>query len=267
MISPPPRNGRSIWLLILPGGILAFLLIVPLVALLVQSIEAGLSPSLLGPVAFQAIKLSLMTSTVSLLIVILTGTPLAYILARWTFRGRGWVELFTDLPIVLPPSVAGLALLMAFGRNGLLGEALSFFGLSFPFTTAAVVLAQTFVAGPLYVRAARIGFAAVDKQMEEAAYTEGATHFQMFRYVMIPSAFQALIGGAILCWARALGEFGATILFAGNLIGRTQTMPLAVYIGLETDINVALALSVLLMFVSALLLALLRRIEKAWTIV
>jgi molybdate transport system permease protein len=171
-----------------------------------------------------------------------------------------------DLPIVLPPSVAGLALLMAFGRRGLLGGSLEALGISLPFTTAAVVLAQVFVAGPLYVRAARIGFGAVDSQLEEAAVTEGANQWELFRHVMVPAALPALVSGALLCWARVLGEFGATILFAGNLVGRTQTMPLAIYIGFESDRGAALALSLLLVGVSASLLALLRRLERNWQV-
>ena len=135
--------------------------------------------------------------------------------------------------------------------------------MSLPFTTAAVVVAQLFVAAPFYVRAARLGFASIDPQLEEAAYTEGANQWQLFRHVMLPLAGRAMVSGLILCWARALGEFGATILFAGNLVGRTQTMPLAIYLGLERDLGVALALSALLLVVSVLLLVALRRLEKA----
>jgi molybdate transport system permease protein len=166
-----------------------------------------------------------------------------------------------DLPVVLPPAVAGLALLMAFGRRGVLGGALGTLGLSLPFTTAAVVVAQTFVAAPFYVRAARLGFAAVDAQLEEAAYTEGASQWQLFRHVMLPLTGRALASGLVLCWTRALGEFGATIMFAGNLPGRTQTMPLAIYLGLEQNLGVALALSALLLLTSGVLLGVLRWLE------
>ena len=167
-----------------------------------------------------------------------------------------------DLPIVLPPSVAGLALLIAFGRRGLFGSTLNLFGISLPFTTTAVVLAQTFVAAPLFVRAARIGFTEIDKQLEEAAQVEGANQWQLFQEVMFPLAGRALLTGAILTWTRALGEFGATILFAGNLEGVTQTMPMAIYLGFERNIGVALTLSVALIFVSVLLLMLTKRLER-----
>ena len=167
-----------------------------------------------------------------------------------------------DLPIVLPPSVAGLALLIAFGRRGLFGSTLNLFGISLPFTTTAVVLAQTFVAAPLFVRAARIGFTEIDKQLEEAAQVEGANQWQLFQEVMFPLAGRALLTGAILTWTRALGEFGATILFAGNLEGVTQTMPMAIYLGFERNIGVALTLSVVLIFVSIFLLMLTKRLER-----
>jgi molybdate transport system permease protein len=214
--------------------------------------------------AISALKLSLSTSTLSTLAAVITGTPLAYALARWRLRGRTWLELVVDLPIVLPPSVAGLALLLAFGRRGLLGGTFEAAGISLPFTTLAVVLAQLFVAGPLFVRSARIGFIAVDNQLEEAALTEGASQWQLFRFVMAPVALPALVSGMLLCWARALGEFGATLLFAGNLVGRTQTMPLAIYVGLESDRGVAVGLSLILLAVSALLLVLLRKLERNW---
>ena len=260
------RNPISTWLLVLPGLLLILLLGLPILALVVEGTQAELVEMLHNEQVGAALRLSLVTSLASLMVVLFTGTPLAYGLARWQFRGRSWLELLVDLPIVLPPSVAGLALLMAFGRRGLLGGSLQALGISLPFTTAAVVLAQVFVAGPLYVRAARIGFGAVDSQLEEAAVTEGASQWELFRQVMVPTALPALVSGALLCWARALGEFGATILFAGNLVGRTQTMPLAIYIGFESDRGAALAISLLLVGVSASLLALLRRLERNWQV-
>jgi molybdate transport system permease protein len=210
----------------------------------------------------QALQLSALTSTIASGLIVLTGTPLAYALSRWAFRGRRVVELLIDLTLVLPPSVAGVALLIAFGRRGVAGPALDAFGISLPFTTAAVVMAQMFVAAPFFVRAARLGFDAVDPQLEEAATTEGASAWQMFRYVMVPLAGRGLLGGLALCWTRALGEFGATILFAGNMPGKTQTMPLAIYLGFERDVGVALSLSVVLLFTSSLLLIALRRLEN-----
>lgn len=255
----------SSWLLILPGLALIVLLAVPVVALLVESLSPEFFARLSQQEAVSALKLSLMTSLITTLVAIVTGTPLAFALARWRFRGRGLLELLVDLPIVLPPSVAGLAMLLAFGRRGLLGSTLSVWGVSLPFTTAAVVLAQLFVAAPFFVRSARLGFIGVDRQLEESAITEGANRWQLFRYVMVPTAGVSLVSGALLCLARSLGEFGATLLFAGNLMGRTQTMPLAIYVGLESDRGVAVALSLILLLVSALLLALLRTLERNWS--
>jgi molybdate transport system permease protein len=193
---------------------------------------------------------------------LVTGTPLAFVLARRRFPGKTLLELAIDLPIVLPPSVAGIALLVAFGRQGVFGSGLSTLGISLPFTTAAVVLAQTFVSAPLFVRAARIGFAEIDHQIVEAAYVEGSNEWQLFRFLMFPLAGRAVLSGAILAWTRAIGEFGATILFAGNLEGVTQTMPLAIYLGLERSLNIALALSTVLVFVSFMLLLVTRRLEN-----
>ncbi|HLE29380.1 MAG TPA: ABC transporter permease [Anaerolineales bacterium] len=256
-------RGKSVWLFVVPASALVCLFALPLFALLWRAVEAGLMGQMLEPTALSALRLSLLTSTLATLAAALTGTPLAFALARWPFRGRAWLELLIDLPVVLPPAVAGLALLMAFGRRGVFGGALSAAGISLPFTTAAVVVAQAFVAAPLYVRAARIGFASVDPQLEEAAYAEGANQWQLFRYVMLPVTGRAILGGLVLCWTRALGEFGATILFAGNLEGRTQTMPLAIYLGLERDLGVALALSALLLAISIILLTILRRLENS----
>jgi molybdate transport system permease protein len=255
-------GGNSGWIFLLPGALLFALLALPLTALVLRSINRDFFPNALSKPALQALSLSLVTSSFTMVIAAVFGTPLAYMLARWKFKHKAWIELILDLPIVLPPSVAGLALLLAFGRNGLFGPALNILGISLPFTTAAVVLAQTFVAGPLYVRSARVGFTGIDKQLEEAAHVEGASHWQLFNEVMIPLAGRALISGAILTWTRALGEFGATILFAGNLQGTTQTMPIAVYVGFEQNLGVALVLSVVLIFVSVLVLTATKRLEK-----
>jgi molybdate transport system permease protein len=254
-------RGPSLWLFVLPGGVLACLLGLPLAALLWRAVTSGALSQAATPAALAALWLSVLTASLSTLLALVTGTPLAYALARWPVRGRAWLELLVDLPVVLPPSVAGLALLMAFGRRGVLGGALEAVGLTLPFTTAAVVLAQTFVAAPFFVRAARIGFAAIDIHLEEAAHTEGANPWQMFRYIMLPLSGRALVAGLVLCWTRALGEFGATILFAGNLPGRTQTMPLAIYLGFEQNLALALALSALLLVASAVVLGVLRRLE------
>lgn len=256
------NDRHLIWIFIIPSAILLALFVLPLFALFVRSINHDFFSYAFSEQAFKALRLSLVTSTVTAVIAIILGTPFAYILARWKFRFKSWIELLIDLPIVLPPSVAGLVLLIAFGRRGLFGSVLSIFGISLPFTIAAVILAQTFVASPLYVRSARVGFSQIDKQLEEAAHVEGANQWQLFHEVMLPLAGRTLLSGAILTWTRALGEFGATILFAGNLEGVTQTMPMAIYLGFERNIGVALTLSVLLVFVSILLLLLTKKLEK-----
>jgi molybdate transport system permease protein len=202
----------------------------------------------------QALRVTAVTTLLTLLAVVVVGTPLAYLLARRAFRGKWLVELAVDLPLVLPPVVAGVALLMAFGRRGLLGPPLSAFGIELPFTLAAVVLAQIFVAGPFYVRSARVGFAGVDHAIEEAAAIDGASAWQAFRHVTAPLALPGIAGGAVLCFGRALSEFGATLMFAGNFMGETQTMSLAIMQAMETDLTGALALSVLLVVAAALVL-------------
>jgi molybdate transport system permease protein len=259
---PLLNDGYSKWIFIIPSMVLLALFALPLVALVLRSINSDFFNHAFSEQAFKALRLSLVTSTITTIIAIIFGTPLAYVLTRWKIKHKSWLELLLDLPIVLPPSVAGLSLLIAFGRRGLFGPTLSLLGISLPFTTAAVVLAQTFVAAPLYVRSARIGFAQVDVQLEESAHVEGANHLQLFYEVMIPLAGRALASGAILTWTRALGEFGATILFAGNLEGVTQTMPMAIYLGFERNIGVALTLSVVLIFVSIILLMITRKLEK-----
>jgi molybdate transport system permease protein len=255
-------EGYSKWIFLLPSLILLAFFALPLIALGYRSMTPDFLANALSKQAFQALKISLVTSTITTLITVLLGTPLAYLLARWKFRFKPWLELILDLPIVLPPSVAGLALLIAFGRRGLFGALLNDLGINIPFTTTAVIMAQLFVAAPLFVRSARIGFAHVDKQLEESAYVEGANQLQLFYEVMLPLAIRALASGAILTWTRALGEFGATILFAGNLEGITQTMPIAIYIGFERNLGVATALSVVLIMVSVILLTITKQLDK-----
>lgn len=256
------KEGELNWIFIVPSAILLSLFILPLIALFARSISAGFLDYALSEQAFKALRLSLVTSSLTTIVTILLGTPLAYILARWSFRLKTWIEVFIDLPILLPPSVAGLVLLITFGRRGMFGPLLNPLGISLPFTTAAVILAQIFVAAPLYIRSGRIGFAQIDKQLEEAAHVEGANSWQLFYEVMFPLAGRALLSGAVLTWTRALGEFGATILFAGNLEGVTQTMPMAIYLGFERNLGIALALSVVLVMVSVALLLFTRRLEK-----
>jgi molybdate transport system permease protein len=253
------------WVFVLPSLVLVLLIGLPLVALIWRSIGRDFFTFALSATSVDALKLSLETSLTSVVLALLTGTPLAYLLAHWKFRGKMLVDLLVDLPVVLPPTVAGIALLMAFGRMGLVGPWLSAVGITIPFTTAAVILAQTFVSAPFLVRAAKIGFAAVDPQQQEAARIEGASEWQVFWYIMVPLAGRGVLAGVILAWTRALGEFGATLLFAGNLEGRTQTMPLAIYIGFEVNTQIAVVLSVMLLAVSLIFLALLRRFEAQST--
>jgi molybdate transport system permease protein len=235
-------------------------LALPLLGLVLRAVGAGgLWDAMRRPIVLEAVRLSLLTSSMVLLLALIFGSPLALLLARRRFRGIGVLDTLVDLPIVLPPAVAGLALLLTFGRRGLLGAPLVAIGIELPFTTAAVVVASFFVAAPFYVRAARSGFLSVPREFEEAARVEGASEWQVFRHVTVPIAAPALFGGAILCWARALGEFGATIMFAGQFAGRTQTMPLAIYAALESDTDAALGLSVVLLLISFVLLVFFRR--------
>jgi len=222
-------NRRGL-LLGLAAGLLAAFLALPVATLVGRAVGGGSLAGAIGSALVrEALALSLVTTAASLAIIVLVGTPLAFLLARRRFPGAGVVEVVVDLPLVLPPSVAGLALLLVFGRRGLLGESLEALGLAIPFTTIAVVLAQVFVAAPFYVRAARAGIAAVPRDLEDAARVDGATELGVFRHVMVPLAAPALAAGLVMSWARSLGEFGATILFAGNVAGRTQTLPLVVY--------------------------------------
>ena len=248
---------RSMWLM-LAAAPLAALLLIPLLALLAR-VSPVVAAGYLGDESTrQALTLSLTTTAMALALAVALGTPVALLLARGRFSGQRLLEVLVDLPTVLPPAVAGVALLMAFGRRGWLGPALQDVGVDIAFTTAAVVLAQLFVAAPYYVKAASVGLAAVSHELHEAAALDGATSAQTFWQVTLPLAWRGILGGATLCWARALGEFGATIIFAGNYPGRTQTMPLAVYIGFEIDLNRALTLAAILLVVSFGVLALMR---------
>jgi molybdate transport system permease protein len=222
----------------------------PLVAIFLRILpQEGIWTTLQQPLVTEALQLSLVTSLSSLGLTALLGTPVAYILARSHFRGIGMIDTLVDMPTVLPPTVAGVALLMTFGRQGLLGQWLDAIGLQIGFTTVAVVLAQSFVCAPFYIRAAQAGFQSVDRELERVAYTLGYSPLRTFLRVTVPLAFPALLSGGVMAWARALGEFGATIMFAGNLMGRTQTMPLAIYIAMESDLTAALVLSALLIIV------------------
>ncbi len=247
-------------LVYLAGGLLLSYLAIPLFVIIVRAIDEGMIAQFTHPTVAQAVRLSLLTTPFSTLITIVFGAPLAFYLARHRVRGRSIIETLLDLPIVLPPAVAGIALLMTFGRRGLFGPLLEQFNISLPFTTMAVVMAQTFVAAPFFIRAAQTGFAGVPQHLEESASDLGANPWQVFRHVTLPLAGPSLLSGIILTWARALGEFGATILFAGNFIGRTQTMPLAIYQALESDLGSAIAIAAVLILISFIFLIALRAI-------
>jgi len=240
-----------------PGGIrplgavaVAFLTL-PLVGLALRTPWAEVGTLVADPLVLQTLRLSLVASLASLALATVLGVPLAWLLARTDFPGRRLVRAVAVLPMVLPPVVGGVALLLAFGRRGLFGQALfAATGWSLPFTTVGVVVAETFVAMPFLVVTVESGLRALDPRFEEAAATLGASRWTILRTVTLPLTAPSLTAGMALCWARALGEFGATISFAGNLPGRTQTMPLAVYLELESNPAAAYLLSFVLLVVS-----------------
>ncbi len=252
----PGERAFQFWkILTLP---LLLFIAIPLAALILNASWPELLNNLRQRQVIQAISLSMATSLTTMLITLLFGTPVAYLLAHRNGRFHRLVDTLIDLPTVLPPSVAGVALLMAFGRHGLIGEGLAELGITLPFTSAAVVMAQVFIASPFYVKAAALGFAAIDPELKQAAALDGAGRWRMFREIDLPLSSMALLSGGVMTWARALGEFGATIIFAGNFPGRTQTMPLAIYMGFEIDLNVALTLSIILIGLSFMTLILVK---------
>ncbi|MGZ6132546.1 MAG: ABC transporter permease, partial [Myxococcaceae bacterium] len=236
-------------------GVLA----VPLLALVLSTGPGDLVEGLRHPLALSALRLSLLTTTLSLALTLLLGTPLAWWMARNPGPLERAVATLVQLPIVVPPAVSGLALLLAFGRRGLFGPVLERAGWSLPFTTAAVVLAELFVSAPFYIQSAAAAFRRLDEDLLWAARSLGAGPVRRFFAVVLPLGRPGLVTGATLSWARALGEFGATLMFAGNLTGRTQTLPLAIYTALETDLRPAKALSVLMVAVALAVLLLLGR--------
>lgn len=236
-------------------GVLAL----PLLALVLSTGAGDLLVGLRHPLALSALRLSLLTTSLSLGLTLLLGTPLAWWMARHLGPAERAVSTLVQLPIVVPPAVSGLALLLAFGRRGLLGPLLERLGWALPFTTAAVVLAELFVSAPFYVQSAAAAFRRLDEDLLWAARSLGAGPARRFFRVVLPVSRSGVMTGAALSWARALGEFGATLMFAGNLAGRTQTLPLAIYTALETDLRPAKALSVLMVAVALALLLLLGR--------
>ena len=230
----------------------------PVVALLIRVFQQDNFLALLSSdMALTALRLSMVTSAISMLLLLLVGTPFAYLLARSTSPFLRVVDAMVELPIILPPVVAGVAMLMAFGRQGVIGAPLESIGVTLPFTTIAVVFAQLFVASPFYIRAARLGFQSVARDYEDVSQTLGVSPWWTFWRLTLPLAMPSLATGIALAWARALAEFGATLMFAGNLTGKTQTMPLAIMTAMETSLDAALALSVLLVAGSILLLVVL----------
>ena len=230
--------------------VLVGLLGLPLVALIFRVPPGQLLQRWQEPALLEALRLSILTSVVATIAVVVLGLPVAYLLATRSFPGKRLLETVLELPMVLPPTVAGVGLLLAFGRQGLAGSALGAFGISVPFTTLAVIVAQIFVGAPFFIAAARAGLGAVDRRYVDAAATLRASPSRTLFRVMLPLALPSLAAGAAMTWARALGEFGATITFAGNMPGVTQTMPLAVYLALQTDLNAAVAMSVLMLTLS-----------------
>ena len=246
------------------AGVLVLLLTIPLVALAMSASPADVGSGMASPLFGSALWLSLRTTATSLVIILVTGTPLAWWIATSSSRSARIVEVIVDLPIVIPPAVIGVALLQAFGRRGLLGPALSGVGLDVPFTERAVVLAQIVVSAPFFVQAAANAFRRIDVDMLIVARSLGASPSAAFFRVAVPIALPGLVVGASLAWARALGEFGATLLFAGNLTGRTQTMPLAILTALESDVRLAVVFSLVLAAMGTLVLVGLRLAPSAW---
>jgi molybdate transport system permease protein len=249
------------------SGLLLLLVALPLAGLLFSAPPRELLAGLSDPLVLPALRLTVFTTTVSLLVILTCGTPLAWVIARRTSlalplgrTSRVWrvLETLVELPVVLPPAVAGVALLLAFGRRGLLGPGMAAAGIGLPFTRAAVVVAQTFVAAPFYLQAAIAAFRRLDPDLILVARTLGASPPRVLFTVAIPVSWPSLAGGAAMSWARALGEFGATLMFAGNMTGRTQTLPLAIYTALESDLRTAQSLSILLVAVAFALLVAIR---------
>ena len=255
----PRRGRRAPLVLVLPAVLAGLLVVLPLVGLLQRAPWSDLWALLGTDAVREALRLSLVTSLLATAISLALGVPLAWVLARVAFPGRRVARALVTLPMVLPPVVGGAALLLALGRRGLVGQYLDqWFGIVLPFSTAGVVVAETFVAMPFLVVTVEAAFRSADRRYEDAAAILGAGPWTIFRRVTLPTVRPALVAGAVLCWARALGEFGATITFAGNLQGRTQTMPLAVFITRESDRGAAIALSLVMVAISLAVLVALR---------
>ncbi|GBD17343.1 Sulfate transport system permease protein CysW [bacterium HR26] len=251
------RRGWSSVFLLVPSVLCFLFLLLPPVALAWRALGIPNALSYAGDRFFlDALRLTMVTSFVTVTTAILLGTPLAYLLARRRFPGRRLVELVVLLPVVLPPIIGGVALLMLFGRAGLLGHYLDAFGIQIPFTTLAVVLAQLFTSSPFYIRSVFLGFSNVAREIEEAARVDGCSPWQTFQHVTLRLALPSIVTGSMLCWAKAVSEFGATLLFAGNFQGRTQTLSLAIWTAMEIDLYEAVTMAALLLGLSVLVLLL-----------
>lgn len=255
------RPPASLWL---ASSALLLYVALPLAALFLVVPPLDLARHLASPTAVQALALSVRTTAVATALCVVLGAPVAYLLARHPFRGRDLVDTLVDLPITIPPVVAGVALLLAFGRRGLLGRHLEVMGASVAFTTVAVVMAQVLIASPFFVKAARAGFESVDTRLEAAARTLGASPWRVFWTITVPLARPALLSGIVLAWARALSEFGATMMFAGNFPGRTQTLPLAVMTALESDLETAVAVSAVSLVLALVALVAAKGLAGRW---
>ncbi len=258
-LAPDTRRASMPLAIAVPAALAALVLVIPLFALLARAPWSEMGNLLASDSLRSALRLSLLTATIATVVCVLIGVPLAWVLARVTFPGRRFVRALVTVPLVLPPVVAGVALLTAFGRQGFIGAPLrDVLGVTIPFSTTAVVLAQVFVAMPFLVISVESSFRTSDRSLDEAAATEGASLWQSFRLINVPLALPGILGGAVLAWARAIGEFGATITFAGNAPGITRTMPLEIYTALQTDPEPAIALSIVLLALSIVVLAALR---------
>jgi molybdate transport system permease protein len=252
-------GGRAPAVLIVPAALGLAFLVLPLAGLVIRAPWTTLPSRLAQPGVLTALRLSVQTASIATVVCVVLGVPLAWLLARLDIPGRRIVRALVTVPLVLPPVVGGVALLLVFGRRGLIGGWLdATFGITLPFTTTGVVLAEAFVAMPFLVIALEGALRGADYRYEEAAATLGASRWTVFRRVTLPLVAPGIAAGAVLCWARALGEFGAPITFAGNFPGRTQTIPLAVYLALETDLQAAIVLSLVLLVVSVAILVGLR---------
>lgn len=258
MAATAPRLDAPGWLFI-PAALGSLFIVLPLAAMLTRVDWAQLPSLLTSQSALTALALSLRTSLIATALCVVLGVPMALVLARTQFRGQGVVRSLVLLPLVLPPVVAGIALLYTFGRRGLLGHSLEVLGVQIAFSTTAVIMAQTFVAMPFLVLSVEGALRTAGQRYESVAATLGASPTTVLRRVTLPLVLPALVSGAVLSFARALGEFGATITFAGSLEGTTRTLPLEVYLQRESDPDAAVALSLLLILVAVLVIGVARR--------